>query len=89
MRGSRTTRSIACWSSGPAPGRTSALALAKGAKHVTAVEIDPRLAQVGRDFHPEGVYKDPRVTVVVNDGRAFLNGSREKYDLSSMPSRIR
>ena len=66
---------------GAGSGTDVALALAKGAKHVTAVEIDPRLAQVGRDFHPEGVYKDPRVTVVVNDGRAFLNGSQEKYDL--------
>jgi hypothetical protein len=45
------------------------------------VEIDPKLAQVGRDFHPEGVYDDPRVTVHVNDGRAFLNGSRDRYDL--------
>jgi Spermine/spermidine synthase domain len=66
---------------GAGSGTDVALALAKGAKHVTAVEIDPRLAQVGRDFHPEGVYKDPRVTVVVNDGRAFLNGSQEQYDL--------
>ena len=66
---------------GAGSGTDVALALAHGAKHVDAVEIDPRLAQVGRDFHPEGVYKDPRVTVIVNDGRAFLNGSREKYDL--------
>ena len=62
-------------------GTDAALALAKGAKHVDAVEIDPELAQIGRDFHPEGVYSDPRVTVHVNDGRAFLNGTDEKYDL--------
>ena len=66
---------------GAGSGTDTALALAKGAKHVDAVEIDPELAQIGRDFHPEGVYKDPRVTVHVNDGRAFLNGSNEKYDL--------
>ena len=60
---------------GAGTGTDVALALAQGAKHVDAVEIDPVLAQVGRDFHPEGVYKDPRVTVHVNDGRAFLNGS--------------
>ncbi len=66
---------------GAGSGTDTALALAKGAKHVDAVEIDPKLAQIGRDFHPEGVYKDPRVTVHVNDGRAFLNGSKEKYDL--------
>lgn len=66
---------------GAGSGTDVALALARGAKHVDAVEIDPRLAQIGRDFHPEGVYNDPRVTVIVNDGRAFLNASREKYDL--------
>ena len=60
---------------GAGSGTDTALALAKGAEHVDAVEIDPRLAQIGRDFHPEGVYDDPRVTVHVNDGRAFLNSS--------------
>lgn len=66
---------------GAGAGTDTALALAMGAKHVDAVEIDPELAQIGRDFHPEGVYSDPRVTVHVNDGRAFLNQSRDKYDL--------
>ena len=66
---------------GAGSGTDVALALAKGAKHVDAVEIDPRLAQIGRDFHPEGVYDDPRVTVHVNDGRAFLRGTDEQYDL--------
>jgi hypothetical protein len=66
---------------GAGSGTDVALALAHGAKHVDAVEIDPELAQIGRDFHPEGVYSDPRVTVYVNDGRAFLNGSRDQYDL--------
>ena len=66
---------------GAGTGSDVALALAKGAQHVDAVEIDPEIARIGRDFHPEGVYRDPRVTVHVNDGRAFLNGSRETYDL--------
>jgi hypothetical protein len=66
---------------GAGSGTDTALALARGATHVDAVEIDPKLAQIGRDFHPEGVYTDPRVTVHVNDGRAFLNASREQYDL--------
>jgi SAM-dependent methyltransferase len=66
---------------GAGSGSDVALALYKGASHVDAVEIDPRLAQIGRDFHPEGVYRDPRVSVHVNDGRAFMRGSTEKYDL--------
>jgi SAM-dependent methyltransferase len=66
---------------GAGSGTDTALALARGAKHVDAVEIDPEIAQIGRDFNPDGVYTDPRVTVYVNDGRAFLNQSHEKYDL--------
>ncbi len=66
---------------GAGTGSDTALALAEGATHVDAVEIDPKLAQIGRDFHPEGVYRDRRVTVHVNDGRAFLNRSQDDYDL--------
>jgi SAM-dependent methyltransferase len=66
---------------GAGSGSDVALALHKGASHVDAVEIDPRLAQIGRDFHPEGVYEDPRVGVHVNDGRAFMRGSDQQYDL--------
>jgi SAM-dependent methyltransferase len=66
---------------GAGSGSDTALALARGARHVDAVEIDPALARIGRDFHPEGVYADPRVTVHVNDGRAFLNATEARYDL--------
>ena len=68
---------------GAGTGTDTALALAKGAKHVDAVEIDPKLAQIGRDFHPEHAYNDPRVTVHVNDGRAFLNGRTRSTTSSS------
>jgi SAM-dependent methyltransferase len=66
---------------GAGSGSDTALALARGAQQVDAVEIDPALARIGRDFHPEGVYTDPRVTVHVNDGRAFLNATEARYDL--------
>lgn len=66
---------------GAGSGTDAALLLAHGAGHVDAVEIDPRVAQIGQDFHPEGVYTDPRVTVHVNDGRAFLNANHDRYDL--------
>jgi Spermine/spermidine synthase domain len=66
---------------GAGSGSDVALALARGAGHVDAVEIDPGLAAIGRRFHPEGVYDDPRVTVHVNDGRAFLNSTTEEFDL--------
>ena len=81
MPGSRTGVFERVLIIGAGSGTDTGLALAKGAKHVDAVEIDPKLAQIGRDFHPDGAYLDPRVTVHVNDGRAFLNNSNEKYDL--------
>jgi hypothetical protein len=66
---------------GAGSGSDTSLALARGAGHVDAVEIDPELARIGRMFHPDRVYDDPRVTLTINDGRAFLRGSRERYDL--------
>ena len=66
---------------GAGSGTDVALALAKGAKHVDAVEIDPRIQQIGSQVNPNKPYDDPRVTVHINDGRAFLSGNNDKYDL--------
>ena len=66
---------------GAGSGSDTTLALSKGAAHVDAVEIDPAIAEIGRNFHSDRPYADPRVTVHVDDGRAFLRRSTEKYDL--------
>jgi Spermine/spermidine synthase domain len=66
---------------GAGSGSDTAIALKNGVGHVDAVEIDPVIAQLGRQFHPEQPFSDPRVTVHVDDGRAFLRKSRDKYDL--------
>jgi len=66
---------------GAGSGSDVAIALAKGAKHVDAVEIDPRILQLGREHNPDGAYQDKRVTTHVNDGRAFLQNTDTKYDL--------
>jgi hypothetical protein len=66
---------------GAGSGTDVALALAHGAGHVDAVEIDPRIAQIGIDQHPDRPYQDPRVTLHINDGRAFLRNTDTKYDL--------
>ena len=66
---------------GAGSGSDVAIALAKGAKHVDAVEIDPRILQIGKQRHPDRPYQDPRVSAFVNDGRAFLEQSDTKYDL--------
>jgi hypothetical protein len=66
---------------GAGNGTDVAVALKEGAKQVDAVEIDPRIAQIGEQRHPNHPYQDPRVTVHVDDGRAFLQRTRTAYDL--------
>jgi SAM-dependent methyltransferase len=66
---------------GAGSGSDVAIALSKGARHVDAVDIDPRIVQIGVEGNPDEAYQDPRVTRHINDGRAFLEGTDEKYDL--------
>ncbi len=66
---------------GAGTGDDVANALLKGAKHIDAVEIDPQLYQVGKRLNPDHPYQDPRVTVHINDGRAFLEQTHNKYDM--------
>lgn len=66
---------------GAGTGNDVATALEQGAGHVDAVEIDPRLHQLGTELHPDKPYADPRVDVHIDDGRAFLERSDERYDL--------
>src|SRR5262249_9137292 len=66
---------------GAGTGPDVAIALRHGAAHIDAVEIDPKLAQLGRDRNPDHVYSDPRVEVHVDDGRAFLERTDTKYNL--------
>ncbi|MFF0309627.1 spermidine synthase [Streptosporangium sp. NPDC004379] len=66
---------------GAGSGTDVAIALAKGAKHVDAVEIDPKLRELGATYHPDRPYADPRVTTVITDGRAHLERTGKKYDL--------
>jgi spermidine synthase len=66
---------------GAGAGNDVAAALAAGATHVDAVEIDPVIAELGRRFNPTRPYDDPRVTVTIGDGRAFLTQATRRYDL--------
>ena len=66
---------------GAGTGNDVAVALAEGARHVDAVEIDPALVEIGRDRHPDRPYSDTRVTVHVDDGRAFMERTDRRYDL--------
>ncbi|CAN5474907.1 hypothetical protein BH24CHL9_BH24CHL9_03470 [soil metagenome] len=66
---------------GAGSGSDVALALARGAEAGDAVEIDPTILRLGRERHPDAPYSDPRVRAFVDDGRAFLRNSGERYDL--------
>ena len=57
---------------GAGTGNDVAAALRQKFASVTAVEIDPTIAQIGRAMHPERPYSDPRVKLVVNDARAYF-----------------
>jgi hypothetical protein len=41
----------------------------------------PGLQRLGRDLHPEHPYQDARVSVHIDDGRAFLERTHQTYDL--------
>jgi SAM-dependent methyltransferase len=66
---------------GAGSGNDVAAALANGAKHVDAVEIDPAIYDIGRAEHPDHPYQDPRVTVHIDDGRSFVRRTTARYDL--------
>jgi len=66
---------------GAGNGVDVATALAHGATHVDAVEIDPKIAAIGRAENHQRPYSDPRVDVHVNDGRNFLSTAGARYDL--------
>jgi spermidine synthase len=66
---------------GAGTGNDVAAALRHGAAHVDAVEIDPLILRLGRTYHPERPYDSARVTVFVDDARAFFTKTNQRYDL--------
>jgi len=70
---------------GPGGGYDVSRALASGSKDVTAVEINPLIANkimqdvMVKDNH--GIYSLPEVHLHVEDGRSFVRSSDEKYQV--------
>jgi len=67
---------------GAGSGNDVSAALRSGAKHIDAVEIDPRINELGRLFHPDKPYADSRVSIHLDDGRSFARRTDRKYDLA-------
>jgi len=68
---------------GAGAGNDAAGALRHNAQFVTAVEIDPAIISLGKEFHPEHPYLSPKVKVVNDDARSFFATTDEKYDVIS------
>jgi len=66
---------------GAGNGNDAAVAVSEGARHVDAVEIDPLLLRIGKQYNPARPYENPRVTTHVADGRQFLQDTNQKYNL--------
>jgi SAM-dependent methyltransferase len=66
---------------GAGSGNDVATALRMGAAHVDAIEIDPAIAFLGKKYHPEHPYDDPRVNLEINDARNFFRTANQQYDL--------
>ena len=56
-------------------------ALRNGAGRITAVEIDPLILKLGRERHFERPYSSPRVRVVLDDARSYVQNSKNRFDL--------
>jgi hypothetical protein len=66
---------------GSGAGNDVAGALAAGSRQVDAVEIDPVIVAIGRRYHPNHPYQDPRVTLHIDDARAFFHKTKKQYDM--------
>lgn len=66
---------------GSGMGNDVAAALRNGAGEVTAVEIDPLILKLGRQYHFEKPYDSTRVYQVNDDARSYIENTHDKFDL--------
>ena len=66
---------------GGGTGNDAAAALRNGVQLVDVVEIDPAIATIGQELHPEKPYLSKNVKLYIDDARSFLYKTDNKYDL--------
>lgn len=66
---------------GAGVGNDVAAAIQSEVVRIDAVEIDPVIAQLGWKYHPLHPYDYPGVSLIIEDGRAFMTRTTHKYDL--------
>jgi Spermine/spermidine synthase domain len=72
---------------GPGGGRDVLIALKAGFKQITAVDINPQMVAIVKDYKAfnGGIYTDfKNVNVVVAEGRNYLRHSDRQYDLITL-----
>ncbi len=62
---------------GAGSGNDVQAALRNGYPQITCVDIDSRITQLGREWHPEAPYENSGVRVVTDDARAYFEKQRE------------
>jgi hypothetical protein len=68
---------------GSGTGNDVAGGLRNGIKLLTAVEIDPAILSIGKQYHPQKPYDSPLVEIVQDDARSFFATSSDTYDIIS------
>lgn len=66
---------------GAGMGNDVAAALRNTTAPITAVEIDPLILKLGEVLHFERPYQSPRVRVITDDARSYIQNSTESFDL--------
>lgn len=66
---------------GSGMGNDVAAALRNTNAQVTAVEIDPLILELGENLHFEKPYQSPRVKIINDDARSYIENSHDKFDL--------
>ncbi len=66
---------------GAGTGNDVAIANLERVAEITAVEIDPEIARLGRERHPLRPYDSETVRLVIDDARSFLRRTDERFDM--------
>ena len=69
---------------GPGGGRDVVVAILGGVKAITAVEVNPDVVKIVRDYqdYSGGIYSsNPNVQVVIEEGRNFVRNTDQRFDL--------
>ena len=50
-------------------------------KNISAVEIDPVIADLGKKLHPEKPYSNENVEIIIDDARSHINKTKKNFDV--------